>query len=75
MQTEKGYFLRLTADQLPEMKKNALGNKCITMGKDDMVKAIYVLENGHETINYNGKELDLMSVKPGKRGQTGVKKK
>ena len=75
LQTEKGYFLRLTADQLPEMKKNALGNKCITMGKDDMVKAIYVLENGHETINYNGKELDLMSVKPGKRGQTGVKKK
>ena len=57
------------------MKKNALGNKCITMGKDDMVKAIYELENGHETINYNGKELDLMSVKPGKRGQTGVKKK
>ena len=75
LQTEKGYFLRLTADQLPEMKKNALGNKCITMGKDDMVKAAYVLENGHETINYNGKELDLMSVKPGKRGQTGVKKK
>lgn len=75
LQTEKGYFLRLTADQLPEMKKNALGNKCITMGKDDMVKAVYVLENGHETINYNGKELDLMSVKPGKRGQTGVKKK
>ena len=75
LQTEKGYFLRLTADQLPEMKKNALGNKCITMGKDDIVKAVYVLENGHETISYNGKELDLMSVKPGKRGQTGIKKK
>ena len=74
LQTEGGYFLKFSLEEIPEKKKNALGVRGMKLGEDDMVKAVYYTGAGTaDTIPFQNRTLDLQKVKSGKRDTKGTK--
>lgn len=75
LQTKAGYFLRFSIDEIPEMKKNAIGARGMKLGDTDTVEDVYFIQNSVETvIEYREKKLLLNSLKMGKRDGKGTRK-
>lgn len=75
LQTEKGYFLKFQASDVPEKKKAAVGVRGIRLQKNDALEQVYFVEEGKETkILYGEKEVFLNRLKMAKRDGTGTKK-
>ncbi|MDY2937147.1 MAG: DNA topoisomerase (ATP-hydrolyzing) [Fusicatenibacter sp.] len=75
LQTKGGYFLRFSANEVPEKKKAALGVRGIHLNDGDQVEHAYLLESRMEyTITYHEKPVSLNSkVKLAKRDTKGTK--
>lgn len=75
LQTKAGYFLRFSIEEIPEMKKNAIGARGMKLGDKDAVEDVHYIRNSAETsIPYKEKTLVLNSLKLGKRDGRGTKK-
>ncbi|SCP94874.1 DNA gyrase/topoisomerase IV subunit A [Anaerobium acetethylicum] len=74
LQTEKGIFLRYSAEEIPFKKKTAVGVRGIKLDALDFVENIYLMEQRTEkAVMYGDKEVLLHRLKVGKRDTRGVK--
>ncbi len=74
LQTEEGYFLRFLVEEVPEMKKGAVGVRGIRLKKDDSLHRVYLFEEGSEMkAVYKDKEVALNRLKIGRRDTQGIK--
>lgn len=74
LQSRDGYFLRFPIEEIPEKKKGAIGVRGMKLGTKDSLEAVYYTRNSVEqTIEYNGKEIELNKIKSGKRDGKGIK--
>lgn len=69
-QSEKGYYIRVDAAEIPEKGKGAAGVKLINLEDGDFVEAVFV-GNTKDTFTVDGNEIIFTRVKPGKRGGKG----
>ena len=74
LQTKDGYFLRFSAQEVAEKKKEAVGVRGIKLRKNDELEQIYLFYEGTEhKISYGDRELTLNRLKVAKRDGTGTK--
>ncbi len=74
IQTKDGVFLRFRLNEVPEKKKGAVGVRGIKLGDGDEIDKLYIVGFGDKTtINYRGKDVELMKLKLAKRDTKGTK--
>ena len=74
LQTQDGFFLRFSADEVTEKKKGAIGVRGIRLKKNDELIHVYLFDDGTEyKIEYHEKEVTLNRLKQAKRDGTGTK--
>lgn len=74
LQTRNGIFLRFPLQEIPEKKKGAVGVRGIKLGDEDEILNVYVLDAGdNETVEVNGKTVELRKLKTAKRDTKGTK--
>lgn len=74
LQTEEGYFLRFSLEEIPEKKKGAIGVRGMKLSSKDVVEAAYYTQNAVEhDIIYKDKKIELNKLKLGKRDSKGIK--
>ncbi len=74
LQSQEGYFLRFSIEEIPEKKKSAVGVRGMKLGAKDSLAAVYYTQNSVEqTIEYGDRQLELNKLKLGKRDSKGVK--
>lgn len=72
--TEREYMLRISASDVPEKKKNAIGVRGMKLQKDDAIEAVYLFEEGNERkVTFHEKEISLNRLKLAKRDGAGTK--
>ena len=72
--SHKGYILRFLKQEIPVMKKTAIGNKGMKLSEDDYIEQAFLLESRREfSIPYKGKTYNLSKTRLGKRGGAGTK--
>ena len=72
--TEREYMLRISASDVPEKKKNAIGVRGMKLQKDDTIEAVYLFEEGNEKkVTFHEKEINLNRLKLAKRDGAGPK--
>lgn len=72
--SDADYILRFDISEVNEFKKNTRGEKAITLGYSENVRALYSMSNS-KVANVNGKEIILSKVKLSHRGYKGQKVK
>lgn len=71
-QSQKGYFLRVPINEIPEKKKAAVGVRAMSLTSGDTLDRVYLLANSQDcTIEYKDKPLCLNRMKIGKRDGRG----
>jgi DNA gyrase subunit A len=73
--SEKGYFLRFTADEIPTMKKNSQGSKGMELVASDKISKVYAVtpqENAQLALSEE-KTIALDRIRLKKRGEKGIK--
>jgi DNA gyrase subunit A len=73
--SEKGYFLRFTADEIPTMKKNSQGSKGMELVASDKISKVYAVtpqENVQLALSEE-KNIALDRIRLKKRGEKGIK--
>ena len=74
LRTKGGYFLRFPLSEIPEKKKGAIGVRGMKLGAGDYVEEVYYTANSADAyLPYKGKEINLNSLKLGKRDTKGTK--
>lgn len=74
LRTREGYFLRFALSEIPEKKKGALGVRGMKLGAKDYVEeAYYTLSSTDSDVLYGEKEINLNSLRLGKRDTKGTK--
>ena len=74
LQSQGGYFLRFTKQEISTMKKTAIGVRGMKLGDDDYLEHAYLLAAHQEyTINYHDKDYSLNKVRLAKRDTKGIK--
>ncbi|MBS6397020.1 MAG: DNA topoisomerase 4 subunit A [Clostridiales bacterium] len=74
LQSEEGYFLRFSADEIPEKKKAAIGVRAMKLGVKDSLEEVYLFGSREEqSMIYKEKEVALHKLKSGSRDQKGTK--
>ncbi len=74
LRTKEGYFLRFPLTEIPDKKKGAIGVRGMKLGAKDLVEEVYYTQNAVETkIVYKEKEINLTTLKAGKRDTKGTK--
>ena len=74
LRTKEGYFLRFPLTEIPDKKKGAIGVRGMKLGTKDLVEEVYYIQNAVETkITYKEKEINLTTLKLGKRDSKGTK--
>ena len=75
MRSKKEMFLRISAEQIPEKKKSAVGVRGMKLDAGDELSNIYLLRDGDsKTVEVKGKEVALHRLHVGNRDTKGVKK-
>ena len=75
MRSKKEMFLRISAEQIPEKKKSAVGVRGMKLDAGDELSDIYLLRDGDsKTVEVKGKEVALHRLHVGNRDTKGVKK-
>ena len=74
LRTKDGYFLRFPLSEIPEKKKGAVGVRGMKLTLGDYVEEVYFTVNSVDSpIIYRDKELNLNSLKAGRRDTKGTK--
>jgi DNA gyrase subunit A len=75
LHSENGYYLKLSADQIPQQKKNAAGVKAMKLAGNDHLRDVYFIRNGEDQhiVDDDGHKADLCTIKNATRGTRGVK--
>ncbi|MCR5649765.1 MAG: DNA topoisomerase 4 subunit A [Lachnospiraceae bacterium] len=74
LQSDAGFFLRFSLEEIPEKKKNAIGVRGMKLGADDGLEAVYYMNYADErTILYHDRQMPLTHVKLTKRDGKGTK--
>ncbi|WP_044956945.1 DNA gyrase/topoisomerase IV subunit A [Butyrivibrio sp. LC3010] len=74
LQSEAGFFLRFSIDEVPEKKKGAVGVRGMRLSAKDSVRDVYYLKEADEqSIEHNGKDLKLDHLKITSRDTKGTK--
>ena len=74
LRTKEGYFLRFALAEIPDKKKGAIGVRGMKLGEKDRVEEVYYTQNTVETkIVYKDKEINLTTLKAGKRDTKGTR--
>ena len=74
LQSQGGYFLRFTKQEISTMKKTAIGVRGMKLGDEDYLEHAYLLAAHQEyTISYHDKDYSLNKVRLAKRDTKGVK--
>lgn len=74
LQSQAGYFLRFTKQEISTMKKTAIGVRGMRLGDDDYLEHAYLLAAHQEyTISYHDKNYSLNKVRLAKRDTKGIK--
>ncbi len=74
LQSRNGYFLRFDTDEIPELKKTAVGVRGMRLGTGDEIENVYYCNPGSEgTILYKDKEIPINKLKVNKRDTKGTK--
>ena len=74
IQTKNGVFLRFSLGEVPEKKKGAVGVRGIKLTDGDSIENVYVLDAGdNDTVEFNGKKVELRKIKASKRDTKGTK--
>lgn len=74
LRTKNGYFLRFPLTEIPDKKKGAVGVRGMKLGDKDIVEEVYYTQNAVENkIMYKEKEINLTTIKLGKRDSKGTK--
>ena len=74
LQSQGGYFLRFTKQEISTMKKTAIGVRGMKLGDDDYLEHAYLLAAHQEyTISYHDKDYSLNKVRLAKRDTKGIK--
>ena len=75
LHSDKDYFLRLSADQVPLLHKTAAGNRGMKVAANEKLKDAFILSSGDEKkIKANGGEVSLSRLHIGKRDGRGTKR-
>ena len=72
--SDKDYILRFDISEVNEFKKNTRGEKAMTLGYDERIKALYITEKDR-IASFNNKEVILGKIKLSHRGYKGQKVK
>ncbi len=74
LRSKDGYFLRFSADEIPEKKKGAIGVRCMKLGAGDFVESVRFTKNGvEEALVYSDITLEVSRVKLMRRDGKGTK--
>ena len=74
LRTKEGFFLRFPLAEIPEKKKGAVGVRGMKLGAKDWVEEVYYTLNSVDSpVFIQDKELNLNSLKLGKRDTKGSK--
>lgn len=74
LQSENGYFLRFSVEEIPEKKKAALGVRAMKLQEKDALEAAYLFPKGEKmTIIYKEKEIEMTRLRLSTRDQKGTK--
>ena len=71
-QSEKGYYIRVDAAEIPEKGKGAAGVRLINLEGDEVLESVFV-GSTKDTFKVGDNEIIFTRVKPGKRGGKGSK--
>ena len=72
--TEREYLLRISAEDVPEKKKGAVGVRGMKLQKDDLIEEVRLFEEGTEQkVMFHEKEITLNRLKLAKRDGAGKK--
>ncbi|MCC8082178.1 MAG: DNA topoisomerase 4 subunit A [Lachnospiraceae bacterium] len=75
MQSDKNYFLRIAAADIPEKKKSALGVRGMHMSAGESLEAAWILhQDVSPSVEVGGKEVVLNRLRIGSRDTRGVKR-
>ncbi|MCC8029135.1 MAG: DNA topoisomerase 4 subunit A [Lachnospiraceae bacterium] len=75
MQSDKNYFLRIAAADIPEKKKGALGVRGMHLSAGELLEAAWILDRDTGPIVHaGGKEVVLNRLRIGSRDTRGVKR-
>jgi len=75
MQSDKNYFLRIAAADIPEKKKGALGVRGMHMSAGESLDAAWILhQDVSPSVEVGGKEVVLNRLRIGSRDTRGVKR-
>ncbi|MDE7312672.1 MAG: DNA topoisomerase 4 subunit A [Eubacterium sp.] len=79
MQSEKGMFLRIEADSIPEKKKTAIGVRGMRLAENDRLTHIYLIGNGdgapdQQVAEYEPAKVVLNRLRIASRDTKGVKR-
>ena len=74
LQSQKGYFLRFSVEELPEKKKAAVGVRAMRLSMGDQIEAVYyTLPEGENGISIGERDVSLNRLKVAKRDGKGSK--
>ena len=74
LRTRDGYFLKFPLEDIPLKKKGAVGVRGMKLTGSDEVTDVYLVKNGVEqTIEVNGKQVELNKLKLARRDAKGTK--
>ncbi len=75
MQSEKNYFLRVAAGDIPEKKKGAVGVRGMRLAKGDELAGAWILkQDSSPVVTVRGHEISLNRLHIGNRDTKGVKR-
>ncbi len=75
MQSDKNYFLRIAAEDVPEKKKGAIGVRGMKLRDDETLSGAWILRRDENPpVEIHGKEIALNRLHIGSRGTRGVKR-
>ncbi|MDE7267951.1 MAG: DNA topoisomerase 4 subunit A [Lachnospiraceae bacterium] len=74
-QSAEGYFLRIDADEISELKKTAVGVRGMKLGAKDYIENVYCcnLSGEEQEFEYKDKKISFNRIKLGKRDGKGTK--
>ncbi|MBO4902518.1 MAG: DNA topoisomerase 4 subunit A [Lachnospiraceae bacterium] len=74
LQTANGFFLRFSADEVPQKKKAAIGVRGMKLAPGDHLENVYFITDGEDrSIEYNSRTVDLGRLKIARRDTKGTK--
>lgn len=74
LRSSEGYFLRFNLDEIPAMKKTAIGVRGMKLSDKEYVEEVYYAKNAADlTATYHDKQIVLNQIKLGKKGTKGTK--